>query len=959
MKNLITLLVLALVSTVSIYSQPPQAFKYQAVVRDNAGEIRQSQEVGIRMNIHDQTAAGTIVYQETFSETTNDFGLVNLQIRNGTPTIGTFSAIDWGSNSKFLETEIDPTGGTEYISMGTSELLSVPYALYSATSGGTSAWEQNGDTIYYETGIVGIGTTSPQGEFQINDHFIWAGVTFNGTGQNDILVDGTYSGTGETYYIVQVTEVTNDRDFFKWSDNNGATWEENVEMDHSDIDLSYGISIGFEDLDGHTVGDQWLWMMSENSKVFIVKNGMVGIGTIYPGATLDVAGHIWQTETGNSVFIGVGAGENDDLSYNNNVFIGRNSGNANTTGYYNTACGYYSLKNNTSGHSNTTSGSFSLYQNTSGNYNTANGDYSLSHNTTGDFNTASGGSSLYSNTTANKNTAHGYHSLYSNTTGEHNTANGFHALRQNTLGNNNTASGSEALYSNTYGSYNSAFGDKSLYANTSGFNNTSVGFMSLYSNVSSSHNSSLGYKSLYSNTAGEDNTAVGSKALFSNTSGNENTANGYQSLFSNTSGIGNTSYGFEALYSNTEGDYSTAVGYKALNSNTSGYGNTAIGVSALEDNTTGANNSAIGSHALTHNTTGIQNTAIGSSVLTFNTTGNGNTACGFYSLRLNSTGSKNIAYGGNTLQANTTGERNTAVGSGALYYNTTASYNTAIGYRTLFLNTTGGENTATGYFALANNSTGYGNTATGFEALKRNTSGYNNTANGRYNLYHTTTGDRNTALGYYAMYNNTTGHKNVALGAYAGDLLAGNAYCTFVGYASDNNTDYPRTNSTAIGNQTVITSSNQVRVGNSSVTSIGGYENWTNVSDKRFKKNIKKDVPGLGFILKLQPVTYKLDVDKLDSFLGIPDSLRNDEKLKQGAIEKAAMIQTGFIAQDVEDAAQSLGYDFSGVDAPKNDASLYGLRYAEFVVPLVKAVQQQQAIIEELKLRIEELERGK
>ncbi|RLD57762.1 MAG: hypothetical protein DRJ05_09165, partial [Bacteroidetes bacterium] len=169
MKNLFTLLVLALVSTVSIYSQPPQAFKYQAVVRDNAGEILQNQAVGIRMSIHDQTAAGTIVYQETFTETTNDFGPVNLQIGNGTPTIGTFSTIDWGSNPKFLETEIDPTGGSNFVSMGTSELLSVPYALYSATSGGASAWAKNGDTLYYVTGNVGIGTSSPQGEFHVNN----------------------------------------------------------------------------------------------------------------------------------------------------------------------------------------------------------------------------------------------------------------------------------------------------------------------------------------------------------------------------------------------------------------------------------------------------------------------------------------------------------------------------------------------------------------------------------------------------------------------------------------------------------------------------------------------------------------------------------------------------------------------------------------------------------------------
>ncbi|RLD53128.1 MAG: hypothetical protein DRJ05_16850, partial [Bacteroidetes bacterium] len=124
MKTLSTTLIV-LFCTILLNAQPPQAFKYQAVVRDNAGEILQNEDVGIRISIHVVQPEGTIVYQETFFQTTNQFGLVNLQIGNGTPTIGTFSAIDWGSNSKFLETEIDPTGGSAFVSMGTSELLSV------------------------------------------------------------------------------------------------------------------------------------------------------------------------------------------------------------------------------------------------------------------------------------------------------------------------------------------------------------------------------------------------------------------------------------------------------------------------------------------------------------------------------------------------------------------------------------------------------------------------------------------------------------------------------------------------------------------------------------------------------------------------------------------------------------------------------------------------------------------
>ena len=116
--------------------------------------------------------------------------------------------------------------------------------------------------------------------------------------------------------------------------------------------------------------------------------------------------------------------------------------------------------------------------------------------------------------------------------------------------------------------------------------------------------------------------------------------------------------------------------------------------------------------------------------------------------------------------------------------------------------------------------------------------------------------------------------------------------------------------------------------------------------DKRVKKNIRADVPGLAFINGLQPVTYNLNLDAIDGLLKIDKTKREGEKeLPQGLKDienrarevKEKQQQTGFIAQEVEKTAQSIGYDFSGVDV--DETGIYGLRYAEFVVPLVKAVQ--------------------
>lgn len=92
-------------------------------------------------------------------------------------------------------------------------------------------------------------------------------------------------------------------------------------------------------------------------------------------------------------------------------------------------------------------------------------------------------------------------------------------------------------------------------------------------------------------------------------------------------------------------------------------------------------------------------------------------------------------------------------------------------------------------------------------------------------------------------------------------------------------------------------------------------------------------------------------MNKLAEYTHIPDSMRNEDSERI----KGEMLQTGFIAQEVEESANSLGFDFSGVDKPKNENDYYGLRYAEFTVPLVKAVQEQQKIIEEQQTQIDSL----
>jgi len=681
------------------------------------------------------------------------------------------------------------------------------------------------------------------------------------------------------------------------------------------------------------------------------------------------------------------------------------------TGINNTANGYQTLYANTSGFNNVANGYQALYSNTAGNSNTANGVNALYTNTTGAYNTATGFEALFLNTTGGANTATGFQALLSSTIGYNNTANGFQALDSNTSGYSNTAMGYEALLRNKTGYENVAIGNlsQSGVAGSSGYDNVSVGNLSMNGITTGNSNTGIGNGALGGITTGSLNigigagandglrkgnenvsigfwagrtndsanysvaigskaayynrrdytTAVGYQALYYNSYGSSNinegaanTAIGYRALYSNTIGNWNTATGFYALLNNSSGNYNTATGYYALLFNTTGSENTANGLGALNLNTTGSENTAVGNDALYNNSTGADNTAVGDYSLQANTTQGGLTAIGFGALESNNTGTQNTATGSQALTSNTGGSSNTANGYQALAYNTTGNSNTANGYKSLVSNTGGSSNTATGYQALNSNTTGHSNTADGYLALNSNTIGYYNTANGIVALFSNTSGIGNTATGYAALNDNSTGYYNTAGGQgaiYNNTTGQGN---TAFGYGADV-TAGNFTNAMSLGFFTSVNASNKVEVGNTSVTSIGGNVGWTSFSDGRYKQNIKQNVPGLEFINKLNPVTYTLDANAIETKLhsnqndlktpdgnSLPNPM-NDPEMKQALQEKSKIVYTGFIAQDVEKAAQSLNYNFSGIDKPKDDQqSFYGLRYSDFVVPLVKAVQE-------------------
>ena len=178
MKTKIYSIVAGLLLTASVFAQAPQKMSYQAVIRNSSSTLITSTQVGMRISILQGSATGTAVYVEIYNPNpiTNANGLVSLEIGTGLPVTGTFATINWATGPYFIKTETDPTGGTNYSIVGTNELMSVPYALFSAngTPGPTGLTGATGPTGL--TGATGpTGAAGPIGGFT---HYL--GEAFNG-----------------------------------------------------------------------------------------------------------------------------------------------------------------------------------------------------------------------------------------------------------------------------------------------------------------------------------------------------------------------------------------------------------------------------------------------------------------------------------------------------------------------------------------------------------------------------------------------------------------------------------------------------------------------------------------------------------------------------------------------------------------------------------------------------------
>jgi hypothetical protein len=184
------LLFIALFITAITFAQSPQKMSYQAVLRSSSSALITSAPVGMKISVLQGSATGTVAYSETQSPTTNANGLISLEIGSGTPVTGTFAGINWANGPYFIKTETDPSGGTTYTITGTSPLMSVPYALFSASGTAGSTGPAGNDGV--------DGADGPQGAIGLTGATGATGLTGAAGTNGTNGVDGATGLTGAT-----------------------------------------------------------------------------------------------------------------------------------------------------------------------------------------------------------------------------------------------------------------------------------------------------------------------------------------------------------------------------------------------------------------------------------------------------------------------------------------------------------------------------------------------------------------------------------------------------------------------------------------------------------------------------------------------------------------------------------------------------------------------------------------
>lgn len=469
MKKLLLLCLMMLAVSQLAMSQAPYKFNYQAIVHDAEGNIVSNQSVSLRISILEGSASGTVAFSEEHTTETNQQGLVTIHIGDGNSQEGSLSSIDWGKDAHFIQIEMDPDGDGSFQLAGTSQLLSVPYALHAQS---TSHLSSTGtDTLFVVKDTLGnpVFAVFPDG----------AKVYVNETPAKKKLGGFAVSGRGSTkseeYSILEVTP-----------DSTRIFFNENLQAKKK--------------LGGFAVSGRGSAKASANRLMDITPdNYFIGENA---GASI--------TDGLHNSFLGYQAGMNTTIG-SNNLFFGHLSGYNNTEGNSNIFIG------NQTGYHNDSDDSHIWYSNN----NIFIGDLSGYHNTKGYNNVFIGTHSGFSNDSANYNISIGYRAGYTNYSGIQQVFIGDRAGEM-TTGRMNTLVGAVSGANNTSGANNcflgSVTGTLSITASNNTFIGNQSGFRQQIGDEAQSYNTFMGSRSGYSNEGniGAYNVGLGYSAGYRN-----------------------------------------------------------------------------------------------------------------------------------------------------------------------------------------------------------------------------------------------------------------------------------------------------------------------------------------------------------------------------------------------------------------------------------------------------------
>lgn len=293
MKQIIFTLSLLVCVILTSTAQTPQLFNYQATLRDNSGQLLVSEDISMRISILQFSTNGSPVYTETHAATTTSQGIINLKIGSGTGA-DEFASINWSNGPYFLKIEIDTENSGTFTELGVTQLLSVPYALYaekarSILNDSVSYWSKNLNNLYYNDGLVGVGTNNPVSKLNI------VGAIESGSGRNLLQLknntDNALSYTGISLTTGSSTGHSVIQDY-------GSTYTASTSYDFAGFlnvaNSNRGVMLQANSADGvikfYTGHNE---MMSAGvERMRIDQNGNIGIGTANPTTKLYIESNV-------------------------------------------------------------------------------------------------------------------------------------------------------------------------------------------------------------------------------------------------------------------------------------------------------------------------------------------------------------------------------------------------------------------------------------------------------------------------------------------------------------------------------------------------------------------------------------------------------------------------------------------------------------------------------------------